>query len=63
MDKNVDKAREKLEQEKITAGSAQDRIKEFCLLWLEVSDKATGLILTNTRASGGESASGCGSRN
>ena len=45
MDKNVDKAREKLEQEKLTAGSAQDRIKEFCLLWLEVSDKAAELIL------------------
>lgn len=47
MDKNVDKAREKLEQEKLTAGSAQDKIKEFCLLWLEVSDKAAELILTN----------------
>ncbi len=44
---NVDKAREKLEQERITAGSAQDRIKEFCLLWLDVSDKAAELILTN----------------
>lgn len=47
MDKNVDKAKEKLEQEKIAAGSAQDRIKEFCLLWLDVSDKAAELILTN----------------
>ena len=44
---NVDKAREKLEQERITAGSAQDRTKEFCLLWLDVSDKAAELILTN----------------
>ena len=44
---NVDKAREKLEQERITAGSAQDKIKEFCLLWLDVSDKAAELILTN----------------
>ena len=49
MDKNVDKAREKLEQEKITAGSAQDRIKEFCLLWLEVSDKAAELILAEDK--------------
>ena len=49
MDKNVDKAREKLEQEKLTAGSAQDRIKEFCLLWLEVSDKAAELILAEDK--------------
>lgn len=46
---NVDKAREKLERERITAGSAQDKIKEFCLLWLEVSDKAAELILAEDK--------------
>ena len=46
---NVDKAREKLERERITAGSAQDNIKEFCLLWLEVSDKAAELILAEDK--------------
>lgn len=46
---NVDKAREKLERERITAGSAQDKIKEFCLLWLEVSDKAAELILAKDK--------------
>lgn len=46
MDKNVDKAREKLEQENITAGSAKDRIREILLLWLEVSPaEAAELIL------------------
>ena len=37
MDKNVDKAREKLEQENIAAGSAKDRVREILLLWLEAS--------------------------
>lgn len=46
---NVDKAREKLERERITAGSAQDKIKEFCLLWLDVSDKAAELILAEDK--------------
>ena len=46
MDKNVDKAREKLEQENITAGSAKDRVREILLLWLEASPaEAAELIL------------------
>ena len=46
MDKNVDKAREKLEQEKLTAGSAKDRVREILLLWLEASPaEAAELIL------------------
>lgn len=46
VDKNVDKAREKLEQEKLTAGSAQDRVREILFLWLEASpDEAAELIL------------------
>ncbi len=53
MDKNVDKAREKLERESIAAGSAKDRIREFCLLWLEVSDKAAELILTKEKSVSG----------
>ena len=53
MDKNVDKAREKLEAETTSAGSAQDRVKEICFLWLEVSDKAAGLILTEGKTVAG----------
>ena len=46
MDKNVDKAREKLEQEKLTAGSAKDRVREILFLWLEASPaEAAELIL------------------
>lgn len=53
MDKNVDKAREKLEQENITAGSAKDRIREILLLWLEVSPaEATELILKKGKTVG-----------
>ena len=36
MDKNVDKAREKLEQEKLTAGSAKDRVREILFLRLRL---------------------------
>ena len=54
MDKNVDKAREKLEQENITAGSAKDRIREILLLWLEVSPaEAAKLILKKSKTVGG----------
>ena len=54
MDKNVDKAREKLEQEKITAGSAQDRVREILFLWLEASpDEAAELILKEGKTLGG----------
>lgn len=54
MDKNVDKAREKLEQEKLTAGSAKDRVREILLLWLEASpDEAAELILTKDKTAGG----------
>lgn len=54
MDKNVDKAREKLEQEKLTAGSAQDRVREILFLWLEASpDEAGELILTKDKTVGG----------
>ena len=54
MDKNVDKAREKLEQEKITAGSAKDRVREILLLWLEASPaEAAELILKKEKTVGG----------
>lgn len=54
MDKNVDKAREKLEQEKLTAGSAQDRVREILFLWLEASpDEAAELILKNGKTADG----------
>ncbi len=54
MDKNVDKAREKLEQENLTAGSAKDRVREILLLWLEASpDEAAELILTKGKTAGG----------
>ena len=54
MDKNVDKAREKLEQEKITAGSAKDRVREILFLWLEASpDEAAELILKEGKTVGG----------
>lgn len=50
---NVDKAREKLERERITAGSAKDRIREILLLWLEVSPaEATELILKEGKTVG-----------
>ena len=53
MDKNVDKAREKLEQEKITAGSAKDRVREILFLWLEASpDEAAELILKEGKTVG-----------
>ena len=54
MDKNVDKAREKLEQEKLTAGSAKDRVREILLLWLEASPaEAAELILKKKKTVGG----------
>ena len=54
MDKNVDKAREKLEQEKLTAGSAKDRVREILLLWLEASPaEAAELILKKEKTVGG----------
>ena len=54
MDKNVDKAREKLEQEKLTAGSAKDRVREILFLWLEASpDEAAELILKKEKTVGG----------
>lgn len=54
MDKNVDKAREKLEQEKLTAGSAKDRVREILFLWLEASpDEAAELILKEGKTVGG----------
>lgn len=54
MDKNVDKAREKLEQENITAGSAKDRVREILLLWLEASPaEAAELILKKEKTVGG----------
>ena len=54
MDKNVDKAREKLEQENIAAGSAKDRVREILLLWLEASpDEAAELILKKEKTVGG----------
>lgn len=54
MDKNVDKAREKLEQEKLTAGSAKDRVREILLLWLEASPaEAAELILKKGKTVGG----------
>lgn len=50
---NVDKAREKLEQENIAAGSAKDRIREILLLWLEASpDEAAELILKKGKTVG-----------
>ena len=46
MDKNVDKAREKLEQENVTSAIAKDRVREILLLWLEASPaEAAELIL------------------
>ena len=54
MDKNVDKAREKLEQEKLTAGSAKDRVREILFLWLGASpDEAAELILKKEKTVGG----------
>ena len=54
MDKNVDKAREKLEQENIAAGSAKDRVREILLLWLEASPaEAAELILKKEKTVGG----------
>ena len=54
MDKNADKAREKLEQENITAGSAKDRVREILFLWLEASpDEAAELILKEGKTVGG----------
>lgn len=51
---NVDKAREKLEQENLTAGSAKDRVREILFLWLEASpDEAAELILTKGKTAGG----------
>ena len=51
---NVDKAREKLEQENLTAGSAKDRVREILFLWLEASpDEAAELILTKDKTAGG----------
>ena len=53
VDKNVDKAREKLEQEKIAAGSAKDRVREILFLWLEASPaEATELILKKGKTVG-----------
>lgn len=50
---NVDKAREKLEQENLAAGSAKDRVREILLLWLEASpDEAAELILTKGKTAG-----------
>lgn len=47
---NVDKAREKLEQENIAAGSAKDRVREILFLWLEASpDEAAELILKRAK--------------
>ena len=49
----MDKAREKLEQEKLTAGSAQDRVREILFLWLEASpDEAAELILKEGKTAG-----------
>ncbi len=54
MDKNVDKAREKLGQENIAAGSAKDRVREILFLWLEASPaEAAELILKRGRTVGG----------
>lgn len=54
MDKNVDKAREKLEQENIAAGSAKDRVREILFLWLEASPaEAAELILKKEKTVGG----------
>ena len=53
MDKNVDKAREKMEQENITAGGAKDRVREILLLWLEASpDEAAELMLKKGKTVG-----------
>lgn len=53
VDNNVDKAREKLMQEKLTAGSAQDRVREILFLWLEASpDEAADLILAKDKTAG-----------